>query len=87
MEYINQMNIEKDKGSDIQEAVAKHVQAYRDSGVTYKDFLEWYKKDEESGGYKLKGGAPKALKGRPYFDIPEVLIPEDVPQEHLRVLK
>lgn len=62
-------------------AVERYAPWYWKGMITLEDFLKWY--DEGEQGFSKKPAAPKEL---PTFELPEILIPYNIPQEHIKLV-
>jgi len=103
MEYITNIHADIAQGLlPEEEAIEFWAKEYWDQIITLQDFLKWYKKPEfdEEGepinpqDYKVEPvrdifyllkDAPEELAQQ--IEIPEILIPEDIPQKHIKVVK
>ncbi|MHB8831241.1 MAG: hypothetical protein ACYC44_03960 [Patescibacteria group bacterium] len=60
--------------------------------VSLEDFLKWYQRPERNSAGDILDNSFFVLKGAPahlvkHFNTPEILVPGDIPQEHIRVLE
>jgi len=85
VEYITRIMDDIHRGFTESQAVQLEGEIYWICMVTLEDFLKWYRKPKGAYSYTLLKDAPNNLPSE--FILPEILIPENVPQNHIKLVK